>query len=79
MPIINTQDAQELDGHIRRFFDANPGERPHRLRQLFTEKFDFNPATGTVGLDRAPRNVTLPPDADRVASIDSGVEVAGKD
>ena len=74
MPIINTQDAQELDGHLQRFYDANPAERLHRLRQLFTEKFDFNPATGKVSLAKAPQNVTLPSDADRIASAE-GVNI----
>ncbi len=74
MPIIDTRDAQELDGHLQRFFDSNPSERPHRIRQLFTEKFDFNPATGKVSLAKAPQNVTLPSDADRIGSIE-GINV----
>jgi type I restriction-modification system DNA methylase subunit len=74
VPIIDTQDARELDGHLQRFFDANPAERPHRLRQLFTEKFDFNPTTGKVSLAKAPQNITLPSDADRIASAE-GVNV----
>lgn len=74
MPIIDTQDARELDGHLQRFFDANPAERPLRLRQLFTEKFDFNPTTGKVSLAKAPQNITLPSDADRIASAE-GVNV----
>jgi len=74
VPIVNKHDAQELDGHLRRFFDAGPDERPQRLRQLFTEKFDFNPATGKVSLEKAPKNVDLPPAADRVASVE-GVNV----
>ena len=74
MPVIDTRDAQELDGHLQRFFNAIPSERPHRLRQLFTEKFDFNPATGKVSLAKAPQNVTLPTDADRIATIE-GINV----
>jgi len=74
VPIIDTQDARELDSHLQRFFDANPSKRPHRLRQLFSEKFDFNTATGKVSLAKAPQNVTLPPDADRIASIE-GINV----
>ena len=74
MPIIDTQDARELDGHLQRFFDCPPADRPHRLRQLFTEKFDFNPASGKISLANAPNNVALPPDADRIASIE-GINV----
>ena len=74
MPIIDTRDARELDGHLQHFFDANPTDRPHRLRQLFTEKFDFNPAAGKASLDKAPHNVTLPSDAERIASME-GVNV----
>ncbi len=74
MPIIDTQDARELDTHLQRFFDSPPGERPYRLRQLFTEKFDFNPSSGRVSLTNAPSNVVLPPDADRIASMD-GINV----
>ena len=74
MPIIDTQDARELDSHLQRFFDSAPAERPHRLRQLFTEKFDFNPASGKISLANAPRNTALPPDADRIASIE-GINV----
>jgi hypothetical protein len=48
------QDARELDTHLQRFFESNPTERPHQLRQLFTEKFDFNPATGKISMAEAP-------------------------
>jgi len=46
VPIIDAQDARDLDSLLQRFFDSNPTERPQLLRQLFTQKFDFNPATG---------------------------------
>ena len=74
MPIIDTQDARDLDSHLQSFFDSSPIDRPHQLRQLFTEKFDFNPATGKVSLAKVPENVTLPSDADRIASIE-GINV----
>jgi len=74
VPIIDTQDARDLDSHLQRFFDSNPAERPHRLRQLFTEKFDFNSASGKISLAKAPQNITLPSDADRIASAE-GVNV----
>ncbi|MBI4256921.1 hypothetical protein HY626_02595 [Candidatus Uhrbacteria bacterium] len=69
MPIIDAQDARDLDSHLQRFFDSTPIERPLRLRQLFNQKLDFNPATGKVSLAEAHQNVSLPPDADRIASI----------
>lgn len=74
MPIIDAQDARDLDSHLQLFFDSDPAERPHRLRLLFTEKFDFNAATGKVSLADAPKNVTLPSNAERIASIE-GINV----
>jgi len=74
VPIIDAQDARDLDSHLQRFFDSTPAERPIRLRQLFTQKFDFNSATGKVSLANAPQNVSLPNDADRIASIE-GINV----
>ena len=74
MPIIDTKDARELDSHLQHFFDSARTDRPHRLRQLFTEKFDFNPASGKVSLAKAPQNVSLPSDADRIASVE-GINV----
>ncbi len=70
MPIINRQDAEEVDQYIRRFF-ASPGEgRAQALRRLFVEKLDFAAATGAVSLARAPKNVALPPTAERIASME---------
>jgi len=74
VPIIDTKDARELDSHLQRFFNSAPADRPHRLRQLFTEKFDFNHASSKVGLANAPRNLSLPSDADRIASME-GINV----
>ena len=74
MPIIDTKDARDLDSHLQSFFDSTPAERPHRLRQLFTEKFDFNSATGKINLAKAPQNVSLPSDAERIASTE-GINV----
>ena len=74
MPIIDAQDARDLDSLLQHFFGSNPTERPQLLRQLFTQKFDFNPAIGKVSLVNAPKNVTLPTDADRIASME-GVSI----
>jgi type I restriction-modification system DNA methylase subunit len=74
VPIISAQDARELDSQLHQFFYSNSDQRPRRLRQIFTEKFDFNPSSGKVSLGKAPKNVTLPPDADRIASIE-GVNI----
>lgn len=69
MPIINRQDAEEVDQYIRRFFD--PGaSRVQALRKLFVEKLDFASATGAVTLAKAPKNVALPSTAERIASME---------
>lgn len=74
MPIINPRDARDLDILLKSFFESVPSERHQCLRRIFTEKFDFNPSTGKVSLDNPPKNITLPSDAERIASMD-GVNV----
>jgi len=74
VPIVSAQDARDLDNQLHDFFDSDHDKRSQVLRQLFTEKFDFNSATGKVSLAKAPQNVTLPSDADRIASIE-GINV----
>ena len=70
MPIINRQDATEVEQHIRRIFAAPPIERASELRALFVEKMDFSGATGSVSLAGAPSTVALPDRAERVAVMD---------
>lgn len=70
MPIINRQDAQEVGQYIDRFFAATPTGRAQALRRLFVEKLDFASAAGVVSLANAPRNVALPPQAERIATME---------
>ena len=69
MPIVNRQDAAEVDAYIQRIFDAPPAQRAQAIRRLFVEKLDFAGATGTVSLAKAPATVSLPPNAERIASL----------
>ena len=70
MPIINRQDATEVEQHIRRILAASPGERAAELRVLFVEKMDFSGATGSVSLAGAPSTVVFPDRAERVAVME---------
>ena len=70
MPIINRQDAQEID-YVGQFFAAPSAGRAQALRRLFMEKLDFASATGAVSLANAPKNVALPPQAERIASMEA--------
>ena len=74
MPIKNREDAVEVEDRIKSFFDAEPYRRASELRALFVEVLDFEPAIGKVPLAGSPRNVELPPAADRIAYLD-GVHV----
>ncbi len=71
MPIINRQDAADVELYIARFFDAPPSGRAQALRRLLVEKLDFSGATGAVSLANAPKNVALPPQAERIASMEA--------
>lgn len=70
MPIINRQDAAEVEQYIARFFAAPPSGRAQTLRRLFVEKLDFASATGVVSLAHAPKTVTLPASAERIATME---------
>ena len=74
MPIVNRDDAVEVESRIERVFVASSSERAGDIRALFVEVLDFDSATGDVGLDAAPGNVALPASAQRVAELD-GVHV----
>ena len=74
MPIVNRDDAVEVENRIGRIFAASPSERAGEIRALFVEALDFGPAAGHVGLDLAPSNVVLPAYAERVAEL-GGVHV----
>ena len=76
MPIINRQDASEVEAHIERVFGAgSPEERVREIRGLFVETLDFEPTSGEVGLAGGRKGVELPGSADRVAELE-GVSVA---
>jgi len=70
VPIINRQDAAEVDDYIARFFASSSAGRAQALRRLFVEKLDFAGATGAVSLANAPKTVTLPASAERIASME---------
>ena len=75
MPIQDPDDAREVEAHIGAVFAASsPDQRVAELRQLFVETLDFDPASGQAPLRSAPAGVTLPPAAERIASLD-GVHV----
>ena len=74
MPIVNREDAVEVESRIGRIFSASLAERAGEIRALFVEVLDFDPASGEVGLDAAPDNVDLPAAAERIAQLD-GVHV----
>ncbi len=67
---INRQDAQDVDQYVSRFFGAEGEGRVQALRLLFVEKLDFASASGVISLANASKNVTLPPQAERIASME---------
>ena len=74
MPIVNRDDAIEVENRIGHIFAAPPAERAGEIRALFVEVLDFDTASDDVGLGTAPGNVALPASAERIAELD-GVHV----
>ena len=74
MPILNRDDAVEVEERIKLVFAASPAQRAAAVRRLFVEVLDFNAATGQVSLAGAAGPVHLPDAAERVAELD-GVHV----
>lgn len=72
MPIIDPQDAVDLEEQFTNIFAADQSRRAEELRKLFVEKLDFEPTSGFVTLAKAPRGVNLPERAERLATM-SGV------
>ena len=72
MPIINRQDAADVEEQFKRIFAVDRSRRAEELRKLFVEKLDFEPASGFVSLANAPGSVNLPDSAERLATM-SGV------
>ena len=72
MPIINRNDAADVEERFERIFQAPPEQRAHELRRLFAEVLDFNTALGDVPLDSASpaANPALPANAERIAQLD---------
>ncbi len=72
MPIINPQDAREVDQQIERIFDAgSTADRLERIRQLFVGILDFHSTFNfSVGLSGARDEVILPAEAYLVARLD---------
>ena len=76
MPIINRQDASDVEERVARVFGAgSPQERAREIRALFVEKLDFAPTSGEISLANARASVSLPGSAARVATLE-GVNVA---
>ena len=76
MPIINRQDASDVELRMQSVFGAGSRqERVGEIRRLFVETLDFEPASGEVSLAGGRRGVELPDSAARVASLE-GVNVA---
>ena len=50
MPVLNREDAADVEGQITQIFSASDDQTPDRLRRLFGERLDFSSASGTVSL-----------------------------
>ena len=74
MPILNRDDAVEVEERIKLVFAASPAQRAVAVRRLFVEVLDFNAASGQVSLAGATGPVQLPAAAERVAEL-GGVHV----
>jgi len=44
MPVLNREDAADVEDQITRIFSASDDQRPDRLRRLFGERLDFSSA-----------------------------------
>ena len=58
MPIVNRDDAVEVENRIGRIFAASPSERAGDIRGLFVEVLDFDPASGARYPNSVPRLAT---------------------
>ena len=75
MPILNREDAVEVEARIARMFAAaSPADRAAEVRALFVETLDFDAGSGQVSLHPVPKHVALPAVAERIAETD-GVHV----
>lgn len=72
MPVLNREDSADVDEQIARIFSASDNERIGEARRLFVEILDFSPASGAVSLAKARKGVSLPENAELLATM-SGV------
>ena len=71
MNIADTDDARQVESHIRSVFDArSDDDRAAALRRMLVETLDFHAAYGEVSLAGAPSGVSLPERAYRVGWLD---------
>ena len=71
MPIINRQDASDVEARMERIFSAgSPEARASEIRRLFVETLDFEPASGEVSRAGARASVNLPDSAARIAELE---------
>jgi hypothetical protein len=70
LPIINPDDAEQLDKHLRKYFAVTSVERANVLREMFVSEMDFESAQGVVPLQPSPSNVVLPESGELIASAD---------
>ena len=71
MPVINKQDASDVEQHIDRIFRADsPEDRVREIRRLFVETLDFEQSSGVVSLEDAPASVDLPAAAHQIAALE---------
>ena len=71
MPVIDRQDASDVEQHIARIFGAgSTEERIREIRRLFAEKLDFEQSSGVVSLQDAPARVELPVVAHQIATLE---------
>ena len=76
MPIVNRDDAADVDARVSRIFAADSTQRRVvEIRALFVELLDFEePSSDEVALAGAPKGAKLPRSAYRIAQLD-GVHV----
>ena len=74
MPIVDRNEARDLDEALGQLFTAPPALLVQALRRVFVERLDFEPAAGEILLPQATNDASLPPAAQRIADRD-GVQV----
>ena len=67
MPILNREDAVEVESRIEGIFKASEDARAEAVRGLFVEVLDFDGAFGQVDIGAAASSVGLPASVERVA------------